>query len=156
MNKRSRASSKANKKGQAGEDIATNALKRIGCLMVEEIGTPFKITNRKTFGGRTWLQGFWKAKVAGDRRAVRRDGISILAETKTITEGNLVWSNFKEHQPDKLDEHAQYAISLVVWVKSIDEVFIMRWPIPGFGPKKSITPQAAKLLDITNIDYETV
>lgn len=156
MNKRSRASSKANKKGQAGEGIATNALKRIGCLMVEEIGTPFKVTNRKNFNGQMWLQGFWKAKVAGDRRAVRHDGISILAETKTITDGNLVWSNFKDHQPDKLDEHAQYAISLVVWVRGVDEVFIMRWPLPGFKPGKSITPQAAKLLNITNIDNEVL
>lgn len=155
MNK-SIISSRANKKGQAGEDIASKALARIGCLNIREIGTPFKIVNRKYFGGQMWLQGFWKAKVAGDRRAVRRDGISILAETKTITDGNLCWSDFKDHQPGELSEHARYAISLVVWVRGVDEVFILRWPIPNFGPGASISPQMAESLNITNIDKEAL
>jgi len=152
MSNRSRISSRANKKGRAGEKIANSALERIGCLMVEEIGTPFKIIGRKVFNGQTWLQGFWKSKVSGDRRCVRQDGISVLVETKMITDRSLRWSDFKEHQPDRLDQHAQYAISLVVWVRDVYEVFILQWPIPGFGPGQGITPERAQELTIDDVN----
>lgn len=143
---------KSKKKGNRGEWIAINALKRIGVLMPEEIGTPFVIVQSY---GKGVYRGFFKAKVSGDVKGHRQDGVAILAEVKTGPK--LLWSTLTkhgEHQAARLDQHAQHAISLVVWVRSADEVFIMRWPIPGFGPRKSISPQAARLLNITNIDYE--
>lgn len=136
--------------GNAGEQHAASALRRIGVHCVEEIGTPFVITNRKKFGGGTWLQGFFKERVSGDHRGVTAEGISVLAETKTIVGRNLRWSDFKEHQPGRLDEHARYAISLLVWV-SERGIFVMRWPVPGFEPGQSLTVEQAERLTISQI-----
>ena len=140
--------------GRRGEDIAIRALARIGVLMPEEVGTPFRITRRKKSTSQgVWLQGHYKKKVSGDHRVHREDGISILVETKTVRH-NLRLSDFKDHQPGRLDQHANHAISLVVWVHAPDEVFIMNWLdvlSGGFGPGKGITPEQAARLNITDI-----
>ena len=137
--------------GRRGEDIAIRALARIGVLMPEEVGTPFVIVGRKKSSTGIWIKGFFKKKVSGDHRGHRADGVSILAETKTIKH-NLRLCDFKDHQPGRLTQHAEHAISLVVWVYAPDEVFILQWPIPGLAPRNGISPEQAKTLNVTDID----
>jgi hypothetical protein len=88
--------------------------------------------------------------VSGDHRGILPGGRSVLAETKTILERNLVWSDLRDHQPERLDEHTRWGgLTFLVWV-SARGVFIMRWPIPGFGPGKGITLEKAEQLDVTD------
>lgn len=138
---------KSVKLGKAGESIAQQVLSSRGIDRVRTIGTPFTITAKQ---GR-WLQGFYGQKVAGDTTGII-DGTFVLAETKTIMEGNLSWSAFSPHQPGELSDHVQHGgIALVVWVHN-SGVKVLSWPIPGLeGPKTSITPEQADELDILDI-----
>lgn len=134
--------------GKIGQEKAAAALRRIGVNMVEKIGTPVKIIPARVKGTYTVV---WGEKVSGDHRGILDDGTSVLAETKTILDRNLVWSDLREHQPDRLDQHACFGgVSLLVWVHSTG-VYVMRWPVQEFGPRKSITPEKAELLDIISL-----
>lgn len=130
--------------GKAGEELAKRALERIGVQMVEKIGTPVRI-----IPGRRPIYG---ERVSGDHRGVAPGGISVLAETKTIIGHNLVFSDLREHQPGRLSLHADLGgISLLVWVYAADEVFILRWPVPGFEPGTGIAPERARELTIRSL-----
>jgi len=130
--------------GKVGEEFARRALEAVGVRMVEKIGTPVRIVP-----GRRPIYG---ERVSGDHRGVAPGGISVLAETKTIVGRNLVYSDLREHQPGRLTLHADLdGISLLVWVYAADEVFIMRWPVPGFEPGTSITPERARELAIRSL-----
>lgn len=134
--------------GKIGQEQAAAALRRIGVNMVEKIGTPVKIIPARVKGTYTVV---WGEKVSGDHRGILDDGISVLAETKTIMDRNLVWSDLREHQPDRLDQHAEFGgVSLLVWVHS-SGVYVMRWPVAGFGPRKSITPEQAAQIDVMKL-----
>jgi hypothetical protein len=66
-----------------------------------------------------------------------------MIEVKTV-EHNLRWSDFREHQPGKLTEHAELGgLSLVVWVHS-SGVYTLEWPIADFGPGEGLTPERAR------------
>lgn len=130
--------------GKAGQGVAAGALRRLGVECVEEIGTPVKLTPsridphafRVVFG----------EKVSGDHRGLLPGGRSVLAETKTVMEHNLRWSDFRPHQPGCLEAHAENGgVSLVVWVHATG-VYVLRWPIPGFGPGKSVDMETAERL----------
>lgn len=133
--------------GKHGQNLARSVLDGLGIECLEKIGTPIKaIPMGKVRGQEVW-QVIWGEKVAGDHRGVLPGGRSVLIETKTIVERNLVWSDFREHQPGKLSAHDNMGgLSLVVWVHS-PEVYVMEWPITGFGPGKGITPALAEILD---------
>ena len=134
--------------GKIGQEHAAAALRRLGVNMVEKIGTPVKIIPARVKGTYTVV---WGEKVSGDHRGILANGVSVLAETKTIMDRNLVWSDLREHQPDALSQHASFSgLSLLVWVHSTG-VYVMRWPVPGFGPRKSITPERAQELDIDDL-----
>lgn len=133
--------------GNMGQEHAAAALRRAGVNMVEKIGTPVKLIPSKR-GGKGTYTVIWGEKVSGDHRGILPGGISVLAETKTILDRNLVWSDLREHQPERLTEHFQCGgVSLLVWVHS-SGVYVMRWPVPDFGPRKSITPERAEELHI--------
>ena len=137
--------------GSAGEEQAVSALSRIGVHMVEEIGTPFKMTQvSPAFTKRGIFQVSFGKKVAGDHRGVAKGGLSVLIEVKTAFGRNLVWSDLLPHQPLALDYHNELdAISLLVYVTD-NGVHVMRWPIAGFGPGKGITPQHADEIAINS------
>jgi hypothetical protein len=127
--------------GAAGESLAAQVLRGLGALMVEEISTPVRLIPHPTIPG--YYRVIWGEKVSGDHRGILPGGRSVLVETKTITDRNLRWSDLREHQPDRLTEHAVHGgMSLLVWVHS-SGVYVMRWPVPGFGPGKSIDPETA-------------
>lgn len=126
--------------GDAGQNLAANALRQLDVRMVEKIGTPVKCIPTSRPGVFTVI---WGEKVAGDHRGVLVGGRSVLAETKTILDRNLRWSDFREHQPAALTEHAELGgLSLVVWVHS-SGVYVMQWPVDGLEAGKSITPEVA-------------
>lgn len=132
--------------GKAGQNIAASALRRLGILRVQKIGTPVKIIPRGKYGNQITYQVIWGEKVAGDHHGILPGGRSVLAETKTILDRNLRWSDLLEHQPEELSGHAaDGGLSLLVWVHS-SGVYVMQWPVPGFGPGGSITPQKAAAL----------
>jgi hypothetical protein len=137
--------------GVAGQNLAAGALARAGVAMVEKIGTPIRMIG---VPGTPTFRVVFEEKVSGDHRGVLGDGSgkSVLAETKTVLDGNLTWSRLREHQPERLTYHHELGgISLLVWVHSTG-VYIMRWPIGGFdGPRKSITPDQANQISVASL-----
>lgn len=144
--------SRIKKTGNAGEEAAAAALRRIGVLMVQEIGTPFVIVNHKPGG---WVKGFWKKKVSGDLQGHTEKGTSVLAEVKTIFDRSLRWSDLDDHQSRALEQHSKHAISLLVWINR-DGIHVMNWytltRVIGFGPGKSIKPEQAGDLELREIN----
>ena len=140
--------------GRAGQNQAAAILSKIGIEMVEQIGTPVHLIpaheHRKDV-----FRVIFGEKVSGDHRGILYGGRSVLAETKTIMDGNLQYSQLREHQPGRLSAHATFGgLSLLVWVHATG-IFVMRWPIEGFEPGKGISPERARELNITDIQRIT-
>ncbi len=141
--------------GSHGENLARSVLSgRCGINMVEKIGTPVKLIPVEGRGaGKDIFHVRWGEKVSGDHRGIISNGISVLAETKTVLDGNLQWGHLREHQPARLDEHVSFGgISLLVWVHGSD-AYVMRWPVEGFGPGKGITHERAQVLNDETIEF---
>jgi hypothetical protein len=138
--------------GKDGEQLARSVLNGLGLEFIEKIATPVLLIRSKYPG---LFRVIFEQPVAGDHRAMFPDGRSVLIEVKTVLDRNLVWSDLREHQPAKLQQHAELnGLSLLVWVHDTG-VYVMRFPIAGFGPGKGITPaQAAILHGVTTIYIE--
>jgi len=139
--------------GKHGQNTAAAVLSgRCGINMVEQIGTPIKLIPVKTNRPNTY-QVIFGEKVSGDHRGLIGSGISVLAETKTILDHNLRYSDLREHQPTRLSEHDGYGgISLLVWVHSTG-AYVMCWPVEGFEPGTSISHERAQELDRETMEY---
>lgn len=138
--------------GKHGQNVAASALSRIGIEMVEEIGTPVKLIPVSAQRHDVFRVVFGE-KVSGDHRGIIDGGRSVLAETKTILDRNLRYSDLRAHQPGRLTSHKEFGgLSLLVWVHN-SGTYIMRWPIEGFVAGKSITPEKARTLNVENLDY---
>lgn len=130
--------------GKAGQNYAASALTILGIRMVEKIGTPVILIPSRIKG---LFKVRYEEKVSGDHRGILPGGRSVLAETKTILNRNLTYSDLREHQPARLTMHAELGgLSLLVWVRAPYEIYVMEWPIEGFGPGKGITPERAALI----------
>lgn len=133
------------KVGHDGESLAENVLRSLGVRCLERIGTPVRLIPHPTQSG--YYRVIWGEKVAADRRGIMSDGRSVLVEVKTILDRNLSWSDLREHQPGALSEHSEnHGLSLLVWVHH-SGVYVLEWPVPGFGPHKSIPVDFAKSHD---------
>ncbi len=133
--------------GAIGEQHAAQALRSAGIEMVEKIGTPVKLIPSRIPGT---YKVIWGEKVSGDMRGILPGGKSVLAETKTILDRNLRYSDLREHQPERLTQHAEHGgVSLLVWVHTTG-IWIMRWPVNGFIRGKSIDPDTAEELHLIN------
>ena len=139
--------------GKRGQYTAAAVLSgRCGINMVEQIGTPVILIPVQSQRRNTY-QVIFGEKVSGDHRGIIGAGISVLAETKTILDRNLRYSDLREHQPARLSEHADHGgISLLVWVHDTG-TYVMRWPIDGFEAGKSITPELAEQLDAITVAF---
>ena len=134
--------------GKHGQELAANTLRGLGVNMVEKIGTPVLLIPGSQKGQ---FKVIYEEPASDDHRGILTDGTSVLAETKTILDRNLRWSDLREHQPGRLDEHHKHnGLSLLVWVHS-EGVFVIEWPIFDFKPGGSITPAEAKFLHITQL-----
>lgn len=139
--------------GKAGEDASVYALRLLGVRQIESIGTPVKVVPHPTLKG--YYRVGWGETVIGDRRGVLPGGRSVLCETKTILSHNLRWSDFRDHQPAALTEHAELGgLSLVCWVSEVGPI-IMEWPIDGFGPGRSISIAEAREVELCGGDWNT-
>ena len=135
--------------GKHGQELAAAALRAVGVELVEQIGTPVRLIPHPKQAG--YYRVIYGDKVSGDHRGILPGGRSVLAETKTILDRPLRWSDFREHQPGALSAHVeQGGISLVVWVNQFG-VQILQWPIDGFGPGKSIDFERASALAVEAI-----
>ena len=132
--------------GRAGEELAASVLRGFGIQQIERIGTPVRQVDGRIIYGEPVaadFRGVYQVSVHPHTTNPETIGQSVLAEVKTV-EHNLRWSDFREHQPGKLSEHAELGgLSLVVWVHS-SGVYVMQWPIRGFGPGDGLTPDAAR------------
>ena len=132
--------------GKHGQQLAASALRQMGIEMVEQIGTPVHLIPVAGTGAYRVIYG---EKVSGDHRGILPGGRSVLAETKTILDRNLRYSDLREHQPERLSEHARHGgLSLLVWVHHTG-VHVMRWPIINFEPGTSITVEIAHQRRVT-------
>lgn len=139
--------------GKDGEQLARSVLAGLGLEMIEKIGTPVKLIPVRSAHQKNVFFVVWGEKVAADHRAMLPDGRSVLIEVKTIYDRNLVWSDLREHQPAKLQQHANLnGLSLLVWVHD-SGVYVMRFPIEGFGPGKGITPEKAEVCHAETVQY---
>jgi hypothetical protein len=144
--------------GKHGQQQAASYLAgSVGLLMVHVIGTPARYVPFHGAYRKDVFQVIFGEKVAGDHRALLPDGSSVLIEVKTVTDGNLPYSQLEAHQVRFLTEHASigHAVSLLVWVHH-SGIFVMRWTadgIPGFAPRKSITPERAVVLHEQTMEY---
>jgi len=128
--------------GKVGEELAESVLRSLGIEQIERVSTPVKLIPSQYPG---LFKVIFGEKVIGDRRGILPGGRSVLIEVKTILDRNLCWSDLRLHQPEGLSRHSELGgMSLLVWVHS-SGVYVMRWPIDGFGPGKSITPNQADL-----------
>jgi penicillin-binding protein-related factor A (putative recombinase) len=129
------------RRGNTGQNIAKSCLERMGIAMVEKIGTPVRLVPVNP--AENIYKVYYGEKVSGDHHGILPgSGIGVLAETKTILDRNLVWSDLREHQPARLQEWADNGgLSLLVWVsgENYEDVFVMMFPIDGFGPGKGIS-----------------
>jgi len=129
--------------GKHGQEIAAATLRGMGIEMLEKIATPVLLIPSRYKG---FFKVIFEEPVSGDHRGILDGGRSVLAETKTIMDRNLRYSDLREHQPAGLSEHAaRGGLSLLVWVHN-SGVYVMEWfsdGIPGFEHGKSLTPQAA-------------
>lgn len=139
--------------GKRGQNTAAAVLSgRCQINMVEQIGTPVILLPVQTQRRNTY-QVIFGEKVSGDHRGLIGNGISVLAETKTILDRNLRYSDLREHQPGRLSEHTNYGgISLLVWVHGTG-AYVMRWPIEGFETGTSITHEQAQRLDVETVAF---
>lgn len=128
------------KRGMATEHIAELWLMQQGYACVERIETPWRIHRS---GGKI-VRATPKARVSGDFTAIEPyTGRHVHVEVKSRKADVLKWSDFEEHQISALNRKAEAGAScLVIWVKSLSEIRVYEWPIPGFGPGKSLKWEA--------------
>jgi recombination protein U len=141
--------------GKRGQNVARSVLSgRCGIRMVEKIGTPVVLIPLNLKGIPNAFRVIFEEKVSGDHRGIIGNGISVLAETKTVQDGNLQYGHLREHQPARLDEHdGNGGISLLVWVYSDYDAYVMLWPIDDFGPGKGITHERAQELNAETMEF---
>jgi hypothetical protein len=130
------------------------ALRFKGLKMVADMPTPFAILETMKAGHNTWHRMKWSAKVQGDIRAVvPGTGQSVLAEVKTVKGDRLVFSKLRPHQVTALTEHAAIGgLSLLIWVTDYGNVYVLKWPIPGFRPRTSLKYAEAGTYEWEGVD----
>ena len=139
-------------KGKRGEQIALSHLTSIGLYRGEIVETPYVVIARKTENPQ-WIKIRRSKKVTGDIHGHNSVGTHVLAEVKSGGERLLYSTMTKhgQHQIYNLDKQAEKAIALVVWVRDEYELYVLQWPISGFQPHTSITPERAQELNITDL-----
>ena len=127
--------------GKHGQNLAAQALRALGVEMVEQIGTPVFLIPATA---KDVYRVVYGEKVSGDHRGLLPGGRSVLAETKTILDRNLRFSDLREHQPARLMEHTLHGgLSLLIWVHHTG-VYVMTYPLVGFEHGKSIDLDRAR------------
>lgn len=119
------------------EDAARRFLRDHGYNCIEKIYT-----------GCVFLRGKWTPvkKVSGDFKAISKAGKAVHVEVK-CRQDKLCYSDFERHQVDALNDISQAnGESLVIWSQNPYEIVLLRWPIEGFGPRKSISWEQAKII----------
>ncbi len=140
---RSMRGRKAKAKGRAGEQLFMLALTQLGVQMPEEVHTPWRIKRvMQRIVGATPMK-----KVSGDIRGILVGGRSVLCECKSFDD-KLLFSHLQKHQVEALDQHSAIGgLSLLAW-KWQEGYAVMRWPVDGFKPGKSLSTVRALALHV--------
>ena len=141
-------------RGKSGEVLAARVLASRGVYLLEEIASPVKLVPIPGIKRNNAFYVYWSAKVSGDHMGITECGRRVLTEVKTVLDRNLRWSDLRPHQPTRLRTNKDYnGISLLVWVHSTG-VYVLDWIYPNddFGPRKSISPEYAAELDVSNVN----
>jgi len=147
---------RSGKTGKIGERIARIVLSQMGIEFIERIHNAWKLV-RWIDSRRSIAVVVAASRVSGDFRGIAADGRSVLVEVKTRTRNvdRLLFSDLKQHQRAALSEHNRLGgLSLVVWIVDdgfvdMDQnVFVLQWPIVGFAPRKPLTRDRARSLDL--------
>jgi hypothetical protein len=148
MKKHDRLQSVRVRRGSAGEDAAERQLLACGFGAIARINTGWKVIRWIDIKNRLARVAPVR-KVEGDFRAIiLGSGQSVLVEVKTRGP-KLSLSYFEDHQRKALSvHHGLGGLSLVAWVSDVaGEVFLLEWPIPGFGKGSPLSVEQARELD---------
>lgn len=132
-------------KGDAVERLVASRLRSMGYLMVARIQTGWRV--RRAPGGKI-ISASPIGKVAADFTAVESGtGRAVVCECK-YRPRVLCFSDLEHHQVECLSGYqATGALALLAWLSDTG-LSVMRWPIPGFAPGKSLQPSLACALDV--------
>jgi hypothetical protein len=129
--------------GERGEEIARMQLALLGVRRLERIEVGWKVLRGED--GRI-VDAFPMEKVSGDFKGILPGGTAVHVEVKSRgRRDKLRYSDLKTHQVTALDEHVSFdGLGLVCWVTVAGECLVMRWPIPGFQVRTSLTVEQAR------------
>lgn len=134
--------------GEAVEQVAAHRLVALGVLQVCAIDVGWRIQRRP---GGAIIGASPKAKVAGDLRGVLPGGRSVLVECKRTAKASLPYSQLEHHQHQRLTDHAEAGgLSLVAWSWP-GGIALLRYPIPGFAPRTSVSVDVATALNLSTL-----
>ena len=130
------------KVGISTEEEVCVLMRRLGFVMVEPIERAWKVVRS---GGKI-TRAFPAKKVSGDISAMTLAGKKVLVEVKSRSTINskgepvLRYSALEPHQIEALDTVQKHkGLAILAWYKGPNEIALLDWPVPGFGPGKSLT-----------------
>lgn len=131
--------------GKQAEEIAMNALRKIGFKCVEKIETGFTVIR----SGKKITGAFPVRKVAGDIRAIGHGGQAIYCECK-FRENKLKWSDMEAHQMEAMEDITRAGgAAFLVWVACLnpERVYLLQWPFNVLRKGRAITENEAADLE---------
>lgn len=139
-------------KGVMGERIARVQLSLLGIELIERVATPVSLIPYRDPTTEKIIPGVFSVKycdrVSGDIRGVWPGGKSVHCEVKLRDKPRLRFSDIRKHQRDWLTKHDKTGgISLLIWVSGTD-IFVLRWPIPGFDKGTGLSMEKAREFSI--------
>lgn len=143
---RSELNSRNTKAGKAGQDITALFLKANGFDNVWPIATPtIPIFGKDPTTGRRVIRDLIYAEKAPGDIWCMKEGRSVLVEVKTSSTDRIPWSELADHQVRNLNDQVAKKGMGILSVVLNDTAHLCVWPVPGFGPGRSIVLRAGKL-----------
>lgn len=145
----------AKQKGEVGEKVASYIMHSLGVRNLQKIGTPVKLVPPANPRARAefFRRVIFEEKVSGDWWGIMPgSGRSVLVEVKTHDEDRFQFSILKPHQVYALDSQVRCnGLAFLVWIHLTGE-YVLRWPVSGLEPGKSISIQDARLMNVEVIN----
>jgi len=135
--------------GKQAEEIAMDALRKIGFKCVEKIETGFTVIR----SGKKITGAFPVRRVTGDIRAIGHGGQAIYCECK-FREDKLKWSDMETHQLKAMEDVTEAGgAAFLVWVACLspERVYLLQWPFNVLKKGRAITEQEAA--DLESSEY---
>ena len=133
------------------EKRSGRACRRLDYQTEEIVRLALRVVGFRMIGRTRPLDGGPVEETGGDFRAVEPGtGRSVLVAVKCRS-GRLRWSDLRPHQRQALDEHHRLGgISILAWVTERHGIWLLRWPVEGFGPGRSLQEETAEPSPLNN------